>query len=140
MKLPAADLPTDARQAQFVALFLELGGRPTDAPIAALQIGYGSDEKEAQRAAAILLSSPAIIRTIKREIGQRFTAVAGAALATILDLCRNGPPSVRLAAAREILDRGIGPVASRNAVLHTSASIEDLLDAIDSQESTHPDT
>lgn len=132
-----ADL--DLQQMQFVATFLALGGRPADATEAARQAGYGDSEKECGRAGAILLSSPAIIGAIKQEVAQRFSAVAGAALATIIDLCRNGPPSVRLAAAREILDRGIGPVASRNAVLHASLSVEDLLDAIDHQDSIRRD-
>jgi hypothetical protein len=132
-----ADL--DLQQLQFVAAFLALGGRPSDAVEAARQAGYGEGDKECGRAGAVLLSSPAIIGAIKHEVAQRFSVAAGAALSTILDLCRNGPPSVRLAAAREILDRGIGPVASRGAILHASTSLEDLLDAIDIQDSRRAD-
>lgn len=131
MSADAIRLPPDLLQARFVSAFLELGGRPADAPAAAIRAGCVVDEKEATRAAAILLGAPAVADAIKQQVAQNFRSCAGAALATIIDLCQNAPPSIRLAAAKELLDRGIGPVPSKSAVLHASTSIEDLLLELD---------
>jgi hypothetical protein len=37
---------------------------------------------------------------------------------------------VRLAAAKEILDRGCGPIASRSAVVQATTTIEDILECL----------
>ncbi len=135
MKAPAKIKSLDPQQMQFVASFIERGGRPTDGPSAACDAGYAENEKDARRAAAILLSTPAIVDVIKEDAAARFGALTIAAVATIADLCENGPPSVRLAAAKEILDRGIGPIISRNAVVQASMGLEELLAVIDAEDS-----
>lgn len=127
MSKRAIQLPPDVLHARFVSAFLELGGRPGDAPAAALRSGCAANETDAARAAAILLGSPAVADAIKQQIAQQCRIFACAALSTILDLCQNGPPSVRLAAAKELLDRGCGPIASRSAVVQATASVEDML-------------
>lgn len=120
------------QQMQFVTAYLELGSRPENGPEAAKRAGLAKSDDDAARAAAILLGSDRIARTLKAEIGQRFAAAAATAFDTIAELCRNGrSEQVRLAAAKEILDRGVGPVVSRSAVVSTNLAIEDTINLIE---------
>jgi hypothetical protein len=52
-----------------------------------------------------------------------------------VDLCESGPPQVRLSASKEILDRAVGPIVSRNAhVVASGHDIESILESIDREE------
>lgn len=127
------------QQMQFLAAFVELGGRAQDGVTAALRAGYGDgDRREAKRCADVLLASPKIVKALKAAVAEQFGAATALALRTLIDLCQSGPPSARLAAAKEILDRGIGPVISRSAVVQTTGGIEDVLAMLDRREAAEP--
>ena len=55
------------------------------------------------------------------------------AVQVLYDLARNAPPSVRLSAAKELLDRGIGPVPSRSTQ-QQGETLEDILFLLDEEE------
>lgn len=122
------------QEAKFVAVLLDLGG-PQHAAEAALRAGYAATKEDAARAAAFLLANARISRAIKSEMGARFTAASGAALTALLDVCQNGQSeSARIMAANSILDRGVGPVISRSAVITAHTTVEDWLDKLDAAE------
>lgn len=124
-----------AAHAAFLTHYLELGGRPEHGPEAAKRAGLAANDDDAEQTAAILLGSERIARALKQAISHRLTMAAGAALKTMIDLCASGrSEQVRLAAAKELMDRGFGPVVSRSASLTATTSIEDLLLAFDANE------
>jgi hypothetical protein len=130
------------QEAAFLAAYFELGASPQWGAEAARRAGYGDTPEEAERAAAFLLASTRITRAIKNEIAQRFTIASGAALAALLDVCENGQSeSARIAAANAILDRGVGPVMSKSAVMTAQITVEDWLNKLDVIEvgQSHPD-
>src|SRR5262245_43176085 len=96
--LTIADL-TDPREVALVATLFELGGSQHAAE-AAMLAGYAHTPEEAERAAAILLSSPRISRAIVGEIRARFDAAALVAQRTLEDICASGKSeSARISAA-----------------------------------------
>ncbi len=116
----------------FVRNYIELGGMPTAAPEAARMAGFAtSADPEAVLAAAMLLEHPPVARAIGKELAQRFLIHAGEALGAVLHLVRSArSESVRLAAAQELLNRSIGPIVSRNAVVSADVTVEDMLAAM----------
>jgi hypothetical protein len=123
----------NAQQAQFLAHYLELGGRPEDGPEAAKLAGLASSDDDAKRSAAILLGSDRIQKVLKEEVQKRFVSATNVAFDTILSLARNGRnESVRLAAAKELLEKAGIVTVSRSAVsLLTDNSAEALLEALE---------
>lgn len=140
-RLPAIATVDDlsAQQAAFVRAYVELGGHLDSAAEAALSAGYGGGVREnAIRRARELLKNPRILSAIRAEMTNAFTAAAVLGLSTLKELCTDGPPSVRLSAARELLDRGYGPVQSRSTVVHEGKSIVELLIELDAAEAQSP--
>lgn len=120
------------RHIAFVRHYVELGGTPTMAPQAAMLAGLATpSDPEGRLAAAMLLEHPPVARAIRSELAQRFLLHAGEVLGTLLHLVRSArSEAVRLAAAKELLDRSIGPIVSRSAVVSADVPVEDLLAAI----------
>ena len=138
-QLTIADL-TDPREAAFVAALFDLGG-PQHGMEAAMRAGYAGTPEEAARAAAFLLGSTRISRTILGEIKARFDVAAGAAFNTLLSICVSGrSEQARISAAQEILNRSLGPIPSRTVTLTAQTSIEDLLARLDRPESDSRDS
>lgn len=141
-KLNSKSLRSDKRasaltemQAAFVEEFVGLGGKPGCATEAALAAGYaGGDPKVARVRASELLKNEKVLEAIKRGTETKLRAGTIYAAEVLLELARSGPPSVRLQAAKELLDRGYGPVMSRNAHVVASSSIEDLLAELDERQ------
>jgi hypothetical protein len=87
--------------------------------------------------ASRLLRRPAVLKAIRDEVGRRLTAAAPLGVAVLESLARSArSEQVRLSAARELVDRGFGPVISRNANLNVSTSVEDMLFALDARDET----
>ncbi len=105
---------------------------PAVAPEAARRAGFITPaDPEAILAAAMLLEHPPIAKAIGQVLAQRFLIHAGEALGTLMHLVRSArSESVRLAAAQELLNRSIGPIASRTAVMHAEVTVEDMLVAL----------
>jgi hypothetical protein len=120
-------------QSQFLAYYLELGGRPEDGPEAVKRAGLAQSDDDAKRCAAILLGSDRIQKVLKEEIQKRFVSATNVAFETILALARNGRnESVRLAAAKELLEKAGIVTVSRSAVaVMTDNSAEALLEALE---------
>lgn len=131
----ASDLT--AKQARFVERYLELGGVRRAGTDAALHAGYGNGDKSAaKRRSRELLRNERILSAIKGEISSRFRAAAVLGLKTMTDLCETGPPQVRLQAAKELIDRGYGPIMSRNAHahMHVGTTLEEVLARLESEQ------
>lgn len=104
-KLDALDL-TDKQRA-FVEKYAELGGARNAGPDAAIAAGYS--ERSARSIATGLLRIPKVREALRILTEARLQAGVFAAAETLMDLMEGSggvPPSVRLAAAKEMLDRG----------------------------------
>lgn len=123
------------KQRAFVGAFLALDGRAGAETDAALAAGLGNGVRDkAARAAREMMRNPRVLSATRTELSNRFTSAAALAVATLIDLCRNGPPSVRLSAAQEVLSRSLGPIASRSSVQVTvDNSAEALLAAYEAE-------
>lgn len=138
-KLPitAALCDLTPQQAEFVRCFVELGAEEDAVAEAAVRAGYGGGvrSKAEQYARRELLRNPRVQSAIKAEINNEFVVGAALGVKTLMHLCRTAPPSVRLAAAQELLNRGVGPIVSRAALMHmkTEKSVEDFLDILDAE-------
>lgn len=123
----------NAQQSLFLAHYLELGGRPEHGPEAAKRAGLADDDDNAKRAAAILLGSDRIQKVLKEEVQKRFVSATNVAFDTILALATSGRnESVRLAAAKELLEKAGIVTVSRSAVaMTTDNSAEALLAALE---------
>jgi hypothetical protein len=146
-KLPA--LPPDTvmladlseRQAAFVREYVERGGRPGAGADAAVAAGYAQPGREGRAAARVraseLLRNEKVLRFLRDELTRKLNAGAALGVQTLVDLCQNArSEQVRLSAARELVDRGHGPIVSRNASIVAKTSVEDLLARLDSREAT----
>jgi phage terminase small subunit len=124
------------QQRDFVLAVVESGGRRDDVVNAALAAGYGRGRREvAAKHARELLRNPRVLAALRTEIKKRFDAASVIGLQTMIDLCESArSEQVRLAAARELEDRGYGPVISKSAVVSATTSVEDLLARLDAQE------
>jgi phage terminase small subunit len=127
------------RQARFVREYVEHGGRPGAAADAAVATGYARAGKAGRAAARVraheLLRNPKVLNLLRDELARRLSAGAALGVQTLIDLCQNArSEQVRLSAARELVDRGYGPIVSRNATIRAETSIEDLLEMLDAKE------
>lgn len=133
---PAFEGLTD-KQARFVVAYLELGAKRGGGTEAALAAGYGggTNRDAAKVRASELLRNEAVLKAIRSEVTRSLAGASVIAVRTLVELAEAGPPQVRLSASKEILDRAIGPVMSRNAHVVASAhSIEDVIDMLDRQD------
>ena len=133
---PAFEGLTD-KQARFVVAYLELGAKRGGGTEAALAAGYGggTNRDAAKVRASELLRNEAVLKAIRSEVTRSLAGASVIAVRTLVELAEAGPPQVRLSASKEILDRAIGPVMSRNAHVVASAhGIEDVIDILDRQE------
>lgn len=125
------------RQRSFVHAFVESGGGPGAAAEAARTAGYAPTSAAAARVRAHeLLRNPKVLSALRDEITRKLNAAAALGVNVLIELAQSGPPQVRLSAAKELVDRGFGPVVSRTANLHavSATSVEDLLDQLDEAE------
>jgi hypothetical protein len=127
------------RQARFVREYVERGGRPGAAADAAVAAGYARAGKAGRAAARVrayeLLRNPKVLNLLRDELARRLSAGAALGVQTMVDLCQNArSEQVRLSAARELVDRGYGPIVSRNATIHASTSVEDMIEMLDAKE------
>jgi phage terminase small subunit len=137
---PNADSPTfldlDQRESLFVAEYVARSGTSAAGAEAALAAGYSNGNRNAAHSmASRLLRRPAILKAIRDEVGRRLTAAAPLGVAVLESLARSArSEQVRLSAARELVDRGFGPVISRNSNLNVNTTVEDMLRALDAVE------
>lgn len=120
------------QQARWLSCFLELGAKPEDGPEAAKRAGLADTHEDAARISAILLGADRVQRVLKEEVQKRFVTATHVAFDTILSLARNGRnESVRLAAAKELLEKAGIVTVSRSAVAVGITAAEDLLAALE---------
>ena len=124
------------RQAAFVREYVERGGRPGAGPDAAVAAGYSKPGPAGRAAARVraseLLHNPDILRVLRDELTRKLNAGATLGVQTLIDLCLNASSEqVRLSAANSLIDRGFGPVMSRNAMIQTTTTLEDMLEFLD---------
>jgi phage terminase small subunit len=116
------------RQAAFVHEYVERGGRPGAGTAAVLAAGLTKNRAAARVRATELLRHPKVLQFLRDELTRKLNAGAVLGVQTLTDLCQNArSEQVRFSAARELVDRGYGPVVSRSATIHASTSIEDWL-------------
>lgn len=122
------------KQSNFIREYIERGGKRGSAADAAQAAGYAKDDRPAAFVrAAELLRNPKILSVLRDELAKKLSAAAALGVNVLVDLAENGPPQVRLQAAKELVDRGYGPVMSRAAHIHMQSpkTIEDFLDMVD---------
>jgi Terminase small subunit len=120
------------RQAKFVQAYLECGTQRDGAIQAALAAGYGNNNRaQAKSRAYEMLHNPRILAVLRDEIGKKLSAAAAIGAEVLVELAQSAnSEQVRLGAARELLDRGYGPIMSRNAAATADdrpMTIEDLI-------------
>ncbi|HEY5207871.1 MAG TPA: terminase small subunit [Stellaceae bacterium] len=105
------------RQAKFVQAYMERGTQRDGAIQAALAAGYGDgDRAQAKSRAYELLHHHKILAALRDEISNKLSAAASIGVGVLIELAQSaGSEQVRLGAARELVDRGHGPIMSRNA-------------------------
>lgn len=124
------------RQAAFVREYVERGGSPGSAADAAVAAGYARPGPAGRAAARVraseLLRNPNVLQQLRDELARRLSTGAALGVQTLIDLCQNArSEQVRLSAANALIDRGYGPVMSRNASVQAHTSVEDLLAMLD---------
>jgi hypothetical protein len=127
------------KQAAFVREYVQRGGRPGAGPDAAQAAGYAHGDRDAARVrAAELLRHPKVLAVMRDELTKKLNAAATLGVDVLVELAsdKTVPPATRLAAARDLVDRGHMPIASRfaHAHLHAVRSIEDVLDMIERED------
>jgi len=132
-----ADL--DSREKAFALAYVERGGRHGAGAEAALAAGLSpSGNRAAARVRANeMLRDPKVLGFIKDELVRKINTAAAIGVDVLIELASdpNTPHATRLAAARDLIDRStIGPIMSRNAHIHATTSIEDIIDRLDAQE------
>ena len=116
------------KQAAFVRSFVEAGGKRGAATQAALEAGYANGDPVAARVrGSELLRNEKVLAALRDELTRKLNAAATLAVETLVELVETGTPSVRLQAAKELLDRGYGPIMSRNAHVVATTSVDDLV-------------
>jgi phage terminase small subunit len=128
-----------SKQSRFVCEFVTRGGKPGDAADAAVAAGYARPGRAGRAAARSraheLLRNPDVLKALRDELTRRLNAGAALGVQTLMDLCQNArSEQVRLSAAKELVDRGHGPVMSRNTNLNVNTTVETLLDQLDAQD------
>ena len=123
------------RQSAFVIAYAESGGRPGAAATAAQAAGYAQTSRAAARVRGHeLLRNPKVLEALRNELTRRLNAAATLSVHVLMELAadKSTPAATRLSAAKDLIDRGHGPIASRWKVDHTVRTIEDILAEIDS--------
>jgi hypothetical protein len=83
--------------------------------------------------ASELLRNEKVLRLLRDELARKLNAGAALGVQTLIDLAQNArSEQVRLAAARDLVDRGFRPIVSRNATL--TARVEDFIAQLDARE------
>ena len=77
------------------------------------------------------LQSYSVLSALRDELTRKLNAAASLGVNVLIDLAVSAPPSVRPQVAKELVDRGYGPVLSRNAHVVATTSVEDLLAELD---------
>lgn len=139
---PTPSLPSfeglNEKEGRFVVAYVALSGTRGVGADAALAAGFGNGNRNAAHArASELLRRPHVLRAIKGETGRRIAASAPLGVAVLEQLAQSArSEQVRLAAANSLVDRGYGPVVSKNANanLNVNTSLEALLDKLDRHE------
>lgn len=118
----------DQRESLFIVEYVARSGTPGAGADAALAAGYSNGNRNAAHSmASRLLRRPSVLKALRGEVGGRLASAAPLGVAVLENLARSArSEQVRFSAARELLDRGYGPVVSRNASIHATTSIEDL--------------
>ena len=124
------------RRAAFVREYVERGARPGAGPDAAVAAGYAKPGPRGRAAARVraseLLRNPDVLQVLRNELTRKLNVGAALGVQVLMDLCQNArSEQVRLTAANSLIDRGFGPVMSRNATIYASTSIEDILERLD---------
>lgn len=121
------------QQARWLSCFMELGAKPEDGPEAAKRAGLAATDEDAARVSAIILNHDRVQRALKEEVQKRFVTATNVAFDTILALARTGRnESVRLAAAKELLEKaGIVTVSRSALAVGFDNSAEALLEALE---------
>ena len=126
------------KQSRFVVVYSEMGGRSGAGVEAALAAGYGggTNRDAAKVRASELLRNPKVLEALREELTRRLNAAAVLGVDVLVELAadKQTPPATRLSAAKELVDRGYGPVASRFAHMHVVRSIEDVIFDLDAEE------
>lgn len=130
------------KQAAFVREYVQRGGRPGAGPDAAQAAGYAHGDRDAARVrAAELLRHPKVLAVMRDELTKKLNAAATLGVDVLVELAsdKTVPPATRLAAARDLVDRGHMPIASRfaHAHLHSVRGIEDIIAELDGEGSTN---
>lgn len=124
-------------QARFVTAYAELSTSKGGAAAAAIAAGYGhgKNRSAAKARASELLRNPKVLSALRDELTRKLNAGAAVGVQTLVDLSLHArSEQVRLGAARELVDRGYGPVMSRNATIHATTSVEDFLLQLDARD------
>ena len=127
------------RQAAFVREFVERGGRRGAAADAAVAAGYAQPRRAGRAAARVraseLLRNPDVLQALRDELTRKLNAGAALGVQTLMDLCQNArSEQVKLSAANSLIDRGLGPVMSRNAIVHAHTTVDDIILSLDASE------
>lgn len=122
------------RQRLFAEKYVELGGKHGSAQAAALHAGYGGggetpNVNSAKSRAWELLRNPDVLAAIRDEMTRKLSAAAVLGVNVLVELAEDEgvPAATRLSAAKELVDRGYGPVASRFMHTHEGRTIEDYI-------------
>ena len=121
-------------QSNFVREYAIRGGRPGTGAEAALAAGYANGDIETARIrASEHLRNEKVLAALRDELTRKLNAAASLGVDVLVELAQSAPPSVRLQAAKELVDRGYGPIVSRNAHIVATTSIEEMLAELDAQ-------
>jgi phage terminase small subunit len=118
------------RQAKFVQAYLECGHQRDGAIQAAIQAGYGSNDRaQAKSRAYDLLHNGKVLAALRDEICKKFSAGAVIGANVLVELAQTAQSEkVRLSSAVQLIDRGFGPIMSRNTPAESKErSVEDFL-------------
>lgn len=123
-----------AMQSAFMREYAARGGRPGSGAEAALAAGYAKGDLETARIrASELLRNEKVLAALRDELTRKLNAAATLGVGVLIELAESGPPSVRLQAAKELVDRGYGPIISRNAHIIATTSVEEMLAELDTR-------
>ena len=104
---------------------------------AVLAAGITSNRAAARVRASEMMRKPQVLQYIRDELTRKLNAGAVLGVTTLMNLCQNArSEQVKLGAARELVDRGYGPVMSRNATITATTTVEDWLRRLDEAQTT----
>jgi len=125
------------REAAFVREYVERGAKQGDATEAVLAAGITTNRNAARVRAYEMLHKPKVLQLLRDELTRKLNAGAALGVAVLVDLAQSArSEQVRFSAAKELVDRGHGPVMSRNATITATTTVEDLLKRLDEAEAS----